>query len=514
VRRHWVIVGMAAGMGTACVRAPATPRPAPIVEPATAALDSHSSDTLGSPQLGVAAGDDSAADRAVLDALAELEFGNIDRKGTRVRGLAPTTSDASPAEIVHQTSRLFSDGTGGPASAEDVAHGLDVEAFANHSRVQYYLDFFVGPARDRFAIWLGRLPRYEGMIREQLRRFGVPEDLVYLAMIESGYSNTAVSRAQAVGMWQFIAGTGRRYGLVEDQWVDERRDPFRATEAAARHLADLNAEFGSWYLAAAAYNGGARRVSRGLERLGDDVEGSDSAFFRLADRRYLRLETRDYVPKLIAAALIAADPASYGFDSVPRLEPLRYDEVRISEATGLDVLARLADTTTRALVELNPHFVRGVTPPHREVVVRVPAGRGDEVARRWAEMPANERVTFVTHRIARDETLSGIALRYGVSVSVLRSANPGLEPRRLRIGQVLTVPISPAAQRSVAGPAPRPAAAAARAAVSSAYYTVRSGDSLWQIAQRHGVRVSDLRAWNDLAGELLHVGQRIRVTAP
>jgi len=461
----------------------------------------------------LAAGDDSAADRAVLDALAELDFGSIDRKGTRVRGQSTSVSGgASPTEIVHQTSRLFNDATGGPASAADVAHGLDVEAFANHTRVQYYLDFFLGPARDRFAIWLGRLPRYEGMIREQLRRFGVPEDLVYLAMIESGYSNTAVSRAHAVGMWQFIAGTGRHYGLVQDQWVDERRDPFQATEAAARHLAELNAEFGSWYLAAAAYNGGARRVSRGLERLGDDGESSDSAFFRLADRRYLRLETRDYVPKLIAAALIAANPASYGFDSVPRLEPLRFDEVEISEATGLDVLARLADTTTRSLVELNPHFIRGVTPPHRKVIVRVPAGRGDQVARRWAEMPANDRVTFVTHRIAKNETLSGIAQRYHVSLSVLRSANPGLRARRLRIGHVLTIPVSPAAQRSVERSRSR--AAPRSSTTGSGFYTVRSGDSLWQIAQRHGVRIADLRAWNGLAGELLHVGQRLRVAAP
>jgi membrane-bound lytic murein transglycosylase D len=515
--RHWLILGIAAGLGTGCARARIAEAPAPVATDsaiATATGTTAQADTLPMSAADLAAGDDSAADRAVLDALAELDFGSIDRRGTRARGQSPSASSStSPGEIDHQTSRLFNDGTGGPASAADVAHGLDVEAFANHRRVQYYLDFFLGPARDRFAIWLGRLPRYEGMIREQLRRFGVPEDLVYLAMIESGYSNTAVSRAHAVGMWQFIAGTGRHYGLVQDQWVDERRDPFQATEAAARHLADLNAEFGSWYLAAAAYNGGARRVSRGLERLGDDGESSDSAFFRLADRRYLRLETRDYVPKLIAAALIAADPESYGFDSVPRLEPLRYDEVEITEATGLDVLARLADTTTRSLVELNPHFIRGVTPPHRKVIVRVPAGRGDQVARRWAEMPANERVTFVTHRIAKNETLSGIAQRYHVGLSVLRSANPGVQARRLRIGQVLTIPVSPAAQRSVRR-SPPTRATPRRTSPGATFYTVRSGDSLWEIARRHGVHVADLRTWNGLEGELLHVGQRLRVAAP
>lgn len=493
--------------GWACAHPAAKgPAPASASETLQATADGTSAgDSSRVAAADVAAADDSIADRAVLDALAELEFSSLDRRTGTVRGQADAaTATASPSEIADESSRMFSDASGGPASVSDVARGLDVESFANHARVQYYVDFFLGPARDRFAIWLGRLPRYEGMIREELRRHGVPEGLVYLAMIESGYSNTAVSRAQAVGMWQFVRGTGRRYGLAEDVWVDERRDPFLATEAAARHLADLNAEFGSWYLAAAAYNGGAGRVSRGLRRLGGDVEGSDSAFFRLADRRYLRVETRDYVPKLIAAALIAANPSRYGFDSVPRLDPLRYDEVRITDATGLDVLARLADTTTRALVELNPRFIRGVTPPGREVVVRVPAGRGDVVARRWTELPAKERVTFVTHRVARGETLSEIARRYGVSVTVLRGANPGIEPRRLRIGKVLTVPLSPAARRST------PRAPGSRVG-GGVYYTVRSGDSLWGIARRHGVRIADLREWNDLDGEVLHPGQRLRV---
>jgi len=459
-----------------------------------------------------AAADDSAADREVLEALADLEFGSLDRRAGRVRGQTEPAV-LSSTEIDGESALLFEAG-GGPEAAAAVVRHLDVESFARHSRVQYYIDFFLGPARDRFTIWLGRLPRYEGMIREQLRRHGVPEDLVYLAMIESGYSNTAVSRARAVGMWQFIGSTGRQYGLQQDVWEDQRRDPFRATEAAARHLADLNDVFGSWYLAAAAYNAGAGRVSRGLERLpGGDGAATDSMFFELSDRRYLRLETRDYVPKLIAAALIAKEPARYGFDSLPRLEPLTYDEVLVADATGLDVLARLADTTTRALVELNPQFVRGATPPGRSVVVRVPAGTGAAVARRWAELPARERITFVTHRVAQGETLSAIAQRYGISTGVLQAANPGVQARRMRIGQQLTVPVSPAAQRTATGAAPRPAARAA-ASPGAAHYTVRAGDSLWVIAQRHGVAVADLKRWNDLSGTLVRVGQELRVRAP
>lgn len=501
------IVGVLAALVAAACARPAGP-PTPVAD--RVAEPPRDSAPGVSAAASPVALDDSAADRAVLDALAELEFGSLDRRAGRVRGQADPAARVSPDEIDEESGRLFEAG-GGPAAVGDIGRHLDVESFAHHSRVQYYIDFFVGPARDRFTIWLGRLPRYEGMIREQLRRHGVPEDLVYLAMIESGYSNTAVSRARAVGMWQFIASTGRRYGLAQDVWEDQRRDPFQATEAAARHLADLSREFGSWYLAAAAYNAGAGRVSRGIKRLpAGTSEASDSTFFALSDRRYLRLETRDYVPKLIAAALIAKDPTRYGFDSVPRLDPLQYDEVLIPEATGLDVLARLADTTTRSIVELNPQFVRGATPPGRAVIVRVPAGAGPTVSQRWADLPARDRITFVTHRVASGETLSGIAQRYGVSTRVLQAANPSVEPRRMRIGQQLTVPVSPAAQRTVASPRPAPRATGG----GGTYYTVRSGDSLWAIARRHGVAVADLKDWNGLSGSLLRTGQQLRVRAP
>jgi membrane-bound lytic murein transglycosylase D len=504
-----VLAVLAAVVGACARPAPVNP-PAPEPTGASAAVDARTAPAVPVP----AAVEDSAADQAVLEALADLEFGSLDRRAEHVRGAAET---ATSAEIEGESVLLFADGTGGPAAVVGAGR-LDTESFANHTRVQYYLDFFQGPARDRFGIWLGRLQRYEGMIREQLARYRVPDDFVYLAMIESGYSNTAVSRARAVGMWQFIAGTGRRYGLDQDVWVDERRDPFLATEAAARHLADLNETFGSWYLAAAAYNAGAGRVSRGLRRLPVAAsEAGDSSFFALSDRRYLRLETRDYVPKLIAAALIAKDPARYGFDSIPRLEPLRYDEVLVTASTGLDVVARLADTTTPALIELNPQFVRGVTPPERTVTVRVPKGTGAAVARGWADLPASERVTFLTHRVAKGETLSGIAQRYGVSTTVLQAANPRAQARSLRIGHELTVPIRPGAQRGAA-PARRAAAAAAprvtAAAPASGHHTVRAGDSLWTISRRYGVKVADLRDWNDLSGDLVRIGQRLRVQAP
>ncbi len=441
--------------------------------------------------------EDSAADEAALTALKDLEFGSLGKGAEHVRGVL-----SSEAIAAHSASR------GGTASGTGPSFDIDVESFADHARVQYYSTYFLSGARDRFVIWLGRLSSYEGMIRAKLDAHGIPEDLVYLALIESGYSNTAVSRARAVGMWQFMSYTGRQYGLAVDDWVDERRDPFKATDAAARYLADLYERFGSWYLAAAAYNAGEGRVSRGIRRLPGADSISDGTFFDLSDRRYLRPETRDYVPKLIAAARIAKEPLRYGFDSIPYYAPVVFDEITVPDATGLDVLARLADTTTAALVELNPHYIRRITPPRRPSIVRVPRGSGPSVAQRYSELPAAQRVTFLEHVVRRGETLSHIASRYRVSVSLLRGANGNVDPRRLRVGQRLIIPVAGAHGRQISS-----ATARSSAPPSSGYHTVRSGESLWTIARRYGVDISDLRRWNGMNGgeTLVQVGQRLRV---
>jgi membrane-bound lytic murein transglycosylase D len=459
--------------------------------------------------------DDSAADEAALAALQELEFKELGKGEDRARGVVPAPAPAlGEPELDKEADRLF-DG-----SADAPTFDIDVTSFAGRSRVLYYMNFFQVDARDRFAIWLGRLPRYEGMIRERFKRWGIPEDLVYLALIESGYSNTAVSRARAVGMWQFMSYTAQRYGLRVDDWVDERRDPFKATDAAARHLMSLDSMFGSWYLAAAAYNGGTGRVMRGIKRLpGEPDSLTDETFFALSDRRYLRRETRDYVPKLIAAALIAKDPQRYGFTSdAPALSPLEFDEITVPDATGLDVLARLADTTTAALLELNPQYFRGVTPPRRETIVRVPRGSGTHVAQRYADLPVRERVNFLEHRVAAGETLSEIGLRYRVNQSLIQAANPGIRARALRIGARLKIPVS-AAARGLAGGSARPAAPslAARPApiLAGATHRVRHGETLWLLSQRYGVTIADLRRWNGLAvGDILLAGQELRIAPP
>jgi membrane-bound lytic murein transglycosylase D len=404
-------------------------------------------------------------------------------------------------------------GGGGPdAMASTVTWDIGVQPFIDHHRVRYYLDFFQGQARDRFAIWLTRLPKYESMIRDSMIANDVPSDMVYLALIESGYSNTAVSRSRAVGMWQFMRETGRMYGLRVDYWIDERRDPYKATDAAARHLADLRDRFGSLFLAAAAYNAGAGRVSRGLKRLpasqGDPDDLSDSTFFQLYQTRYLVRETKDYVPKLIAAALIAKEPERYGFTVPEGIEPFAYDSLVVPDATGLDVIASLADTDLRTIRTLNPQYIRLATPPGERAMVRVPVGIGDSTAARFAVLPASQRVTYLVHVVKNGDTMGHIGERYRVSLRDLQLANPGVKPRTLRIGYKLIIPTGGIPSREVRlamqGNPNRP---------SVAYHSVRSGDSIWLISRRYGISQAQLRQWNGLSGDVIRPGQTLRVQA-
>ncbi|HVX88103.1 MAG TPA: LysM peptidoglycan-binding domain-containing protein [Gemmatimonadales bacterium] len=482
---------------------PSIPESTPLVA-SSAVVPAASGGTAVAAALPAAVAD-SAADDEVLEEL---------RGAAPAEGAADERGNPAP--------------TGG-AEATDAAvvtWDIDVTSFLSHERVQYYLDFFQGPARERFGAWLQRMPRYEPMIRARLARQGLPGDLLYLALIESGFSNSATSRARAVGMWQFMPSTGRQYGLRVDRWVDERRDPVKATDAAARHLDDLRERFGSLYLAAAAYNAGGGKVSKGLRRLGDGPEEdgaeedltSDSTFFLLYDTRYLRRETKDYVPKLIAAAIIAKEPEKYGFPRPAELPPFAYDSIVVPDATGLDVVARLAGTDVAALRDLNPQFLRLITPPGSRAIVRLPVGTGERTAAAYAELPADRRVTFKEHVVRSGETLGAIGRRYGVGVTDIRAANRNIAPNRLRIGMTLIIPVSPAFDpRAVAATeAPAAGRSGGRAVRGSGatWHTVRRGESWWSISERYGVRVGELQAWNDAGPrEKLRIGQRIRVRA-
>ena len=489
-----------AGCSTAGSRsAPEQPKPAPgTTETASTLPQSPSSSSAAGDTVPAPSADTSLPLSEELDELQQAADSAADAEV--LEELESTVADSNAA-----------DPEGADAVVEAATWDIDVATFTNHDRVQYFLDFFQGPARPRMTIWLERMKRYEDMIREEMAEQGLPGDLVYLALIESGFSNTAVSRARATGMWQFMRGTARMYGLRMDSWVDERRDPYKATSAAARHLRDLRDRFGSIYLAAAAYNAGGGKVSRGLARLPEDEEDSlntDATFFRLSDTRHLRQETRDYVPKLIAAAIIAKEPERYGFPSFDAVEAPAWDSIIVSDAAGLDVIARLADTTVAAIREINPQYLRLSTPPGSRSVIRLPEGRGQGVALAYAQLPPSKRVTFHEHYVTRGQTLSHIAGIYHVSVSDLREANPSAR-RSLRIGQRLIIPTGGVVVAREAAAAEDRRAEIRRSV--SATHTVRSGETLSEIGERYHVTVAQLKAWNGLRSNSIRVGQRLRI---
>ncbi|MFW6331308.1 MAG: lytic transglycosylase domain-containing protein, partial [Gemmatimonadota bacterium] len=251
----------------------------------------------------------------------------------------------------------------------------------DHERVDYWVARFdtVPEMREKFEGFLERSGRYVPMISRKLAERGMPQDLIFLAMIESGFEPTAYSHAQASGLWQFIAATGQRYGLDIDRAVDERRDPVRATDAALDYLEDLYDRFGSWYLAAASYNTGEGRVGRIMRReFGTERATGEEAYYRIW--RHLPRETRDYVPLMIAAGRIARDAEQYGFAHVVLESPGAYEEIVVKPATPLIEIARGAGTTVEAIRELNPHFKIHRTPNNRDYPVRVPVGTAERLA--------------------------------------------------------------------------------------------------------------------------------------
>ncbi len=299
--------------------------------------------------------------------------------------------------------------------------------------VERWLDYYQTRGRESFEISLGRARGHERSMREALRSVGVPEDLFYVPLVESGFRATAYSRARALGLWQFVPNTARIYELEISYWVDERLDPIAATHAAAEYLEDLQREFGDWYLTLAAYNAGPGRVHRAMRQ----AESRD--YWTLCSRRALRRETRDYIPKLIAAALIAKQPARFGLRVQVQPVPA-FDVAYVPDATSLDVVADAAGVSFEEVLALNLHLVRGVTPPGERYPVRIPVGTPRLFAQNYAQVPPSERVRSIVHIVRRGDTLSGIAVRYGASLSAIRAANAGLDDRRIMAGQRLLIP--------------------------------------------------------------------------
>ena len=410
-------------------------------------------------------------------------------------------------------------------SEDELRAKYDIPVELNDAVVAY-IRFFQTDGRVHFTKWLGRSTRFMPMMRGVLEKEGLPLDLVYLSMIESGFSSYAFSFAKAAGLWQFVVGTSRRYGLHTDFWVDERRDPIKATLAAARYLKDLRERFhGDWYLAWAGYNAGEGKVDRAIRR------ESTRDFWRMMSKgRTLRAETKHYVPKLIAAALIAKHPERFGF-KVDYEQPWEADEVYIPDSTDLHVIARTAGITIEQVRDLNPELRRFCTPPGGWTL-RLPKGSKDAFRAEFEKLDAGERLSFTEHRVERGEPLSKIARAYGVTEAAILRTNGIRSYRQVKVGRVLVIPMKQSRRGLLAGnqledrrtPRLQGRVASKTVAPASAVrvqsderrqtYVVKAGDTLWTIAQRFSTTVDQLKRLNNLTGRRAHelqVGQRLAV---
>ncbi len=306
-----------------------------------------------------------------------------------------------------------------------------------NGQVEHCIGLFQTTIREKFVTWLSRSGKYIPFMRNLLKGQGLPEDLVYMALIESGFDPHAYSRSKAVGPWQFIDRTGKRYGLKVNWWVDERRDPEKSTIAAAKYLKDLYEMFACWYLAAAGYNAGEYKIIRAMKRFRTED------FWTLSKHRYLRRETKNYVPLMIAAAIVAKDPEKYGFTDIEYEEPLRYEKVRVPGLTDLSHIAKACEISVGEIKDLNPELRRGVTPPNEsEYEIKIPITKADLFARNFEAMQPLEKFQFKNHIVKRGETLRGIAKLYRVDLDPLLEINNLRKTSLLSKGMDLLIPIS------------------------------------------------------------------------
>jgi membrane-bound lytic murein transglycosylase D len=385
---------------------------------------------------------------------------------------------------------------------------FDIPIVVN-AKVEQFIQYFQTRGRKVFSIWLARSERYIPFMRSLLKESGLPEDLVYMALIESGFNPYAYSRAKASGPWQFIYLTGKRYGLTSNWWIDERRDPEKSTLAAARYLKDLYDMFECWYLAAAGYNAGERKIATAMKRYRTED------FWELTKHRYLKRETKDYVPQMIAAALIAKDPEKYGFVGIEYQEPLRYEKVKVPEVTDLRLIAQACEVNLDEIKELNPELSRWCTPPNfPDYMIKIPFGKKEVFQKNFQTLEPGERFQFKTHLVKKGDTFSKIAKLYGVDVDPILEMNRLNRKSRLSVGMNLLIPLPKE-------DGPRPDRMAKKKPgetghgskpVQTMTYTIKKGDTLWSIANEMGVNLGALSQWNNLYPEKkLMPGDKLKI---
>lgn len=426
-------------------------------------------------------------------------------------------NDLTPEEPAGPVSELFTleelkakAEDGDELALPDVELPLSDIPLALNGKVEYFLYYFQTSGRQSFSRWLSRSSRYIPMMKEILKSQGMPEDLVYVAMIESGFQTQARSWANAVGPWQFMSGTGKRYSLRIDQWVDERKDPVKATTAAALYLKELYGLFnGDWYLAAAGYNAGENKILRAISMY------NTSDFWEISRGSYLKRETKEYVPKLLAAAIIAKDPARFGFSDIAYLPAIEFETVKIPSRTDLELVARLSGTTYDTIRELNPDLRHWCTPPnYPDFELKLPRGTKQQFETEFAKIPAEQRFSeksLYTHYQARKkDSLGSVARRFGISAETLCELN-GLTNKSRIAGKSLVVPVRQTVDfshegRAVAKSSPK----TSPKSTFAKYYTVKKGDTLNSLARQFKVTAKLLSTWNNLKGKMaLKPGRRL-----
>ena len=403
-----------------------------VTEDSAAALNSYSSNQLTQ---------SSEAPVAARSKSVEVKSGSDPAEGKSLPATKPPSPSAEHSnQNLRADNRLLEllDKDFDKAVEQPIEHRrlqFSSREIVDNPKVRQFVKYYSSTGKIRFQELLERSGKYMPMISKVLRQEGLPEELGYLALLESEFVATTRSRNGAVGLWQFVATTARQYGLRIDEWVDERRDPVKSTRAAARYLKDLHDYYGRWYLAAAAYNAGPRIVDNALRQSGA------KDFWSIKAQAQLSEETRNFVPKFVAIALIALAPKKYGFDEVFYATPLDYEEVVLKTPMKIATIASVAGMDVATVRSLNPALLRDTTPPADTAFrVNLPLEKASLLLAGSNEKPlvTTESTPLVTHEVRRGETLFSIARFYGLTVRALMEFN-GLTTPHIRIGQRLRI---------------------------------------------------------------------------
>lgn len=370
-----------------------------------------------------------------------------------------------------------------------------------NKKVDMYLNLFQTTQRESFGRWLAKSAMYRPMIEKELASAGLPKDLLYLAMIESGYNQLACSSANAVGLWQFMQATGQQYDLQVNKYVDERRDPVKSTKAAVTYLSDLYQEFNDWHLAVAAYNGGPGTIRNGLK-----MHNVDN-FWDLASKEYLALETKRYVPKLIAALLIAKNPAKYGFTDIAYAAPVHPDTITVGPGMSFEAIALISNSTPKEIQFLNEELRLGKTPLNTaQYEVKIPEATAGLASRNLSRLQRVVNVDYKTHKIAKGDTLSKISNEYNISKTTLLKVN-NLRSKKLAYGRSLRIPYNTITYQLL----PEGASGAKTAYKNGlVMHRIKKGETLSGIADLYHVPQQMIVSWNTLKNaHSIRTGQQL-----